>query len=64
MEAIRLSENPETELLYFIEMGDLFGSEGKEQEALEFYIRGLQYAKEIQDKARIQQFSNLIYTYL
>jgi|GEM_PF-1702202 len=64
MEAIRLSENPEAELLYFIEMGDLFGSEGKEQEALEFYMRGLQHAKEIQDKARIQQFSNLIYTYL
>lgn len=64
MEAIRITNNPEAVILYFIEMGDLYGAEGKEEEALEFYMRGLQHAKEIQDKARIQQFSNLIYTYL
>ena len=64
METINTMEKVETDLLYYLEMGDLSGAKGLEQEELEFYMRGLQRAKDIQDKARIQQFSNLIYTYL
>ena len=55
MELFKSKETPETDLLFYLEMGDLSGSEGKEQEALEFYIHGLQRAKELHDKARIQQ---------
>jgi hypothetical protein len=64
METINTMENVETDLLYYLEMGDLSVAKGLEQEALEFYLRGLQRAKDLQDRARIQQFSNLIYTYL
>ncbi|MEY4603113.1 MAG: hypothetical protein RIT43_405 [Bacteroidota bacterium] len=54
----------DSELLLYLEMGDLSAAQGRNQEALDFYIKGLHKAKEQQDKARIQQFSNLIYTYL
>jgi hypothetical protein len=64
MELVKTSNTLETDLLFYLEMGDISGAEGKEQEALEYYMRGLQHAKDIRDKARIQQFSNLIYTYL
>ena len=64
METTATFEKTEIDLVYYLEMGDLSGSQGKEQEALEFYMQGLKRAKDIQDKARIQQFSNLIYTYL
>jgi hypothetical protein len=52
------------DLLFYLEMGNLVGSEGNEQEAIDYYIKGLQIAREIEDKARVQQFSNLILTYL
>lgn len=57
-------EKKDTGLLYYLEMGDLSAAQGRNQEALDFYIKGLNEAKELGDKARIQQFSNLIYTYL
>ena len=53
-----------TDLLFYLEMGNLVGSEGNDQEAIDYYIKGLQIAREIEDKARVQQFSNLILTYL
>jgi len=52
------------DLLFYLEMGNLVGSEGNDQEAIDYYIKGLQIAREIEDKARVQQFSNLILTYL
>ena len=52
------------DLLFYLEMGNLVGSEGNDQEAIDYYIKGLQIAREIDDKARVQQFSNLILTYL
>jgi hypothetical protein len=57
-------EQAEMDLIYYLEMGDLFGSQGKGQEALDFYMQGFKRAKDAQDKARIQQFSNLIYAYI
>lgn len=53
-----------TDLLFYLEMGDLVGREGNDQEAIDYYIKGLQIARESEDKPRIQQFSNLILTYL
>ncbi|MEY3237670.1 MAG: hypothetical protein RI883_1771 [Bacteroidota bacterium] len=53
-----------TDLLFYLEMGNLVGSEGNDQEAIDYYIKGLQIARELEDKARVQQFSNLILTYL
>ncbi len=53
-----------TDLLFYLEMGNLVGSEGNDQEAIDYYIKGLQIAREIEDKGRVQQFSNLILTYL
>ena len=52
------------DLLFYLEMGNLVGREGNDQEAIDYYIKGLQIAREIEDKARVQQFSNLILTYL
>ena len=52
------------DLLFYLEMGNLVGSEGNDQEAIDYYIKGLQIAREIEDKARVQQFSNLILTYI
>ncbi len=52
------------DLLFYLEMGNLVGSEGNDQEAIDYYIKGLQIARELEDKARVQQFSNLILTYL
>ena len=53
-----------SELLFFLEMGNLAGVKGNDQEAIDWYVKGLQKAKNIVDKPRIQQFSNLILTYL
>lgn len=52
------------DLLFYLEMGNIAGEKGNDQEAIDWYVRGLQHAKNIADKARIQQFSNLILTYL
>ena len=55
---------PIEQLLMYLEMGNLSGRNGNDQEAIDYYIKGLQIARELQDKPRIQQFSNLILTYL
>jgi hypothetical protein len=52
------------DLLFYLEMGNLAGQNGNDQEAIDWYVKGLQHAKNLADKARIQQFSNLILTYL
>lgn len=52
------------DLLFNLEMGNQEGKAGNEEEAINYYIKGLQIAKDSQDKARIKQFSNLILTYL
>jgi hypothetical protein len=52
------------DLLFYLEMGNLAGQKGNDQEAIDWYVKGLQHAKNISDKPRIQQFSNLILTYL
>jgi len=51
-------------LMKYLEMGNRSGKKGNEQEAIDFYIKGLQLARELKDRPRIQQFSNLILTYL
>lgn len=57
-------EKPSIDLLFYLEMGNLVGKNGNDQEAIDYYIKGLEIAKESGDKPRIQQFSNLILTYL
>ncbi len=56
--------NAQSNLLFFLEMGNLAGVKGNDQEAIDWYVKGLQEAKNLVDKPRIQQFSNLILTYL
>ncbi len=56
--------NAQSNLLFFLEMGNLAGVKGNDQEAIDWYVKGLQEAKSLFDKPRIQQFSNLILTYL
>jgi HEAT repeat protein len=53
-----------TDLLFYLEMGNIAGQQGNDQEAIDWYVKGLQQAKNQADKPRIQQFSNLILTYL
>lgn len=64
----RLTENIEkqtnSELLLFLELGNHAGQKGNDQTAIDYYIKGLQIARELKDKPRIQQLSNLILTYL
>lgn len=52
------------ELLLFLELGNIAGQKGNDQGAIDYYIKGLQIARELKDKPRVQQFSNLILTYL
>ena len=51
-------------LLMYLELGNISGKNGNDQEAIDYYIRGLQIAREIEDRPRIQQLSNLILTYI
>lgn len=53
-----------SQLLMYLELGNLSGERGNEQEAIDYYIKGLQIAREIKDRPRIQQLSNLILTYI
>ena len=52
------------EMIKHLESGNVCGENGDVQQAIDHYIKGLQIAREIQDKPRIQQFSNLILTYI
>jgi hypothetical protein len=52
------------EMINHLELGNVCGENGNIQQAIDHYIKGLQIAREIQDKPRIQQFSNLILTYI
>jgi hypothetical protein len=56
--------NESKDLLFYLEMGNLAGQNGNDQEAIDWYVKGLQHAKNLANKPRIQQFSNLILTYL
>ena len=51
-------------LLLYLELGDIAGKKGDDQSAIDYYIKGLQIARELKNKPRVQQFSNLILTYL
>jgi hypothetical protein len=53
-----------SQLLMYLELGNLSGEKGNEEDAIDYYIKGLQIAREIQDKPRVQQLSNLILTYI
>ena len=59
-----LKDQKSAQLLMYLELGNISGERGNEQEAIDYYIKGLQIAREIQDKPRVQQFSNLILTYI
>ena len=50
------------DLLFYLEMGNLAGEKGNDQEAIDWYVKGLQQAKAQANKPRIQQFSNVILT--
>jgi hypothetical protein len=57
-------QSPMDALLMYLELGNLSGKNGNDQEAIDYYIKGLQIAREIDDRPRIQQLSNLILTYI
>lgn len=57
-------QSPMDALLMYLELGNLSGKNGNDQEAIDYYIKGLQIAREIEDHPRIQQLSNLILTYI
>jgi hypothetical protein len=59
-----LYDQMKAQLLMYLEMGNISGAKGNEEEAIDYYIKGLQIAREIEDRPRIQQFSNLILTYI
>ena len=52
------------EMIKHLELGNVCGENGNIQQAIDHYIKGLQIDREIQDKPRIQQFSNLILNYI
>lgn len=62
--SIHQSDSESALILTYLELGNTAGENGKTDEAIDHYIRGLQIAKRIQNKPRIQQFSNLILTYI
>jgi hypothetical protein len=58
------AQSPMDALLMYLELGNLSGKNGNDQEAIDYYIKGLQIAREIEDRPRIQQLSNLILTFI
>lgn len=62
--SIHQSDSESALILTYLELGNTAGKNGKTDEAIDHYVRGLQIAKRIQNKPRIQQFSNLILTYI
>ena len=64
MNAPQQAQSPMDALLMYLELGNLSGKNGNDQEAIDYYIKGLQIAREIEDRPRIQQLSNLILTYI
>ena len=59
-----LNQSDSKLLMSYLELGNTAGKSGKPDEAIDYYIKGLQIAKSLQNKPRIQQFSNLILTYI
>jgi hypothetical protein len=51
-------------MLDLIEQGNKAGKEGNTDNAIDYYIKGLQIAREINNKPHITQISNLILTYI
>ena len=64
MQATHTANDPHNAILMYLELGHLAGMNGNSEEAIDYYIKGLQIAREIQDKPRVQQLSNLILTYI
>ncbi|MFN5633213.1 MAG: tetratricopeptide repeat protein [Flavobacteriia bacterium] len=64
MSAPQQVQSPMDALLMYLELGNLSGKNGNDQEAIDYYIKGLQIAREIEDRPRIQQLSNLILTFI
>ncbi len=64
MPSVDNSNNLINAMIQHLEMGNICGENGTINEAIDHYIKGLQIAREINDKPRIQQFSNLILTYI
>jgi hypothetical protein len=47
-----------------LELGNMHGEQGDEDTALDYYVKGLQLSRELNDSSRTKQFSNLILTYI
>ena len=58
------SDQLTSQILMYLELGNISGEQGNEEQAIDYYIKGLQLARETQDRPRIQQLSNLILTYI
>jgi hypothetical protein len=52
------------EMLTCLELGNMYGEQGDEDTALDYYVKGLQLSRELNDCSRTKQFSNLILTYI
>jgi|LakMenEpi03Aug12_release.lakeMendotaPanAssembly.Ray.scaffolds.fasta_scaffold421565_2 hypothetical protein len=52
------------EMIACLELGNMHGEQGDEDTALDYYVKGLQLSRELNDSSRTKQFSNLILTYI
>ncbi len=58
------ANSQEINMLIFLELGDLHCQKGDSDSAIDYYLKGLDVAKSLNDRSRVQQFSNLILTYI
>lgn len=59
-----LPELPVNDLKLYAELGNEASKKGDMEACFEWYNKGLQKAKSLQDKERIREYSNLIFTLL
>ena len=55
---------PSLDLNLYIELGDLAQKSGDRKTSIYWYTNGFEKAKQLKDRSRIQQFSNILCTLL
>jgi hypothetical protein len=55
-----LNELPSNDLNLYFELGNLAGAEGRLDDSMKWYIKGLSKARELKNESKVREFSSLI----
>ncbi len=59
-----LLEITSSDLSFCLEMGEIMNRKGRSEESLQWYIKGLNIARELKVEEKVKEFSNLIVSML